>query len=98
MAAEEQLVEVPFAVRVPGNDGPPTILHGVIDLAFRTADGWELADYKTDQVDAEALAGLYGDQIRQYARHWAAVTGTPVKYAGLFSVREARCSRNLVEG
>jgi hypothetical protein len=34
MAAEERLVEVPFAVKVPGNGSPPTILHGIIDLAF----------------------------------------------------------------
>jgi ATP-dependent exoDNAse (exonuclease V) beta subunit len=97
MAAEERLVEVPFAVKVPGGDGPPSILHGVIDLAFRTADGWELVDYKTDQVDVESLVGLYGDQVRQYAKHWAAVTGTPVKFAGLYSVRGGQCTRNLME-
>lgn len=65
MAAEERLVEVPFAVRVPGDGGPSSTLHGVIDLAFRTADGWELVDYKTDQVDVESLVGLYDDQVRQ---------------------------------
>ncbi len=97
MAAEERLVEVPFAMRVPGGDGPPCILHGIIDLAFRTADGWELVDYKTDQVDLETLVDLYGDQVRQYAKHWAALTGAPVKYAGLYSVREAQCTRNLME-
>jgi ATP-dependent helicase/nuclease subunit A len=97
MAAEERLAEVPFAVKVPGNGGPPTILHGIIDLAFRTAQGWELVDYKTDQVDADSLVELYGDQVRQYAKHWAALTGTPVAYAGLYSVREGQCSRNLME-
>jgi ATP-dependent helicase/nuclease subunit A len=98
MAAPERLVEVPFAVKVVGVQGPPTILHGIIDLAFRTAEGWELVDYKTDRVDTEALVGLYGDQVRQYAAHWASITGTPVKYAGLYSVREDRCTRNLLEG
>jgi len=97
MAAEERLVEVPFAAKVPGNGGPPTILYGIIDLAFRTAQGWELVDYKTDQVDADSLVELYGDQVRQYAKHWAALTGAPVTYAGLYSVREGQCSRNLVE-
>jgi ATP-dependent helicase/nuclease subunit A len=97
MAAEERLVEVPFAVKVPGNGAPPTILYGIIDLAFRTADGWELVDYKTDQVDTDSLVELYGDQVRQYAKHWAALTGTPVKYAGLYSVRGAQCTRNLME-
>ena len=97
MAAEERLAEVPFAVKVPRDDGPPCILHGVIDLAFRTGEGWELVDYKTDQVDAESLVTLYGDQVRQYATHWAAVTGTPVKFAGLYSVREGQCTRNLMK-
>ena len=38
-------------VHVEPPTAPPTILHGVIDLAFRTADGWPLIDYKTDQTD-----------------------------------------------
>jgi ATP-dependent exoDNAse (exonuclease V) beta subunit len=95
MSAEERLVEVPFAVKVPGNGAPPTILHGVIDLAFWTADGWELVDYKTDQVGVDALVELYGDQVRQYAKHWAELTGAPVKYAGLYSVHAGQQSRNL---
>jgi hypothetical protein len=53
--------------------------------------------YKTDQVDVESLVTLYGDQVRQYAKHWAAVTGVSVKYAGLYSVRDAQCTRNLVQ-
>jgi len=57
----------------------------------------ELVDYKTDQVDVESLVGLYGDQVRQYAKHWAALTGAPVKYAGLYSVREAPYTRDLME-
>jgi len=57
----------------------------------------ELVDYKTDQVDVESLVGLYGDQVRQYAKHWAAVTGAPVKFAGLYSVREGQVTRNLME-
>ncbi|HTU01984.1 MAG TPA: PD-(D/E)XK nuclease family protein, partial [Candidatus Sulfotelmatobacter sp.] len=97
MGAEERLVEVPFAVKVPAEGKPPRILHGVIDLAFRTADGWELVDYKTDQVDVETLVELYGDQVRQYAKQWASLTAARVKYAGLYSVREGRCTRSLTE-
>ncbi|HWT78465.1 MAG TPA: PD-(D/E)XK nuclease family protein, partial [Candidatus Methylomirabilis sp.] len=97
MAAEERLVEVPFAVKVPGNGAPPTILYGVIDLAFKTADGWELVDYKTDQVDLATLVDLYGDQVRQYAAHWATITGTRVAHASLYSVREGQGSRNIIK-
>ena len=52
LAAEERAVEVPFAVRVQEPGAPPRVLHGVIDLAFKTADGWTLIDYKTDQLGA----------------------------------------------
>jgi ATP-dependent exoDNAse (exonuclease V) beta subunit len=96
MSAEERLAEVPFAVKLPGDGDRPRILYGVIDLAFKTGTGWELVDYKTDQVDIESLAELYGDQVRQYATHWAAVTGTPVTYAGLYSVRYDSLTSNLM--
>jgi Ion channel/PD-(D/E)XK nuclease superfamily len=54
-AGAEVLVEVPFAVRLePGTsiagDVPivlPTVLRGVIDLAYRAGDGWRILDYKT---------------------------------------------------
>ena len=57
----------------------------------------ELVDYKTDQVDMATLVNLYGDQVRQYAKHWAAFAGAPVKFSGLYSVRGGQCTRNLVE-
>jgi len=57
----------------------------------------ELVDYKTDQVDIGSLVGLYGDQVRQYAKHWAALAGAPVRFAGLYSVREGQVTRNLME-
>jgi ATP-dependent helicase/nuclease subunit A len=94
-AADELDAEVPFAVRVPAAAGPPTVMHGVIDLAFRTPAGWSLIDYKTDQADLATLTALYGDQVRQYATHWAALTGIPVAHAGLFAVREDRESNDL---
>jgi ATP-dependent exoDNAse (exonuclease V) beta subunit len=72
--------EVPFAVRLEG-DGTPRILHGVIALAFRGPDGWELVDYKTDQADVATLAARYGDQVRLYAAQWTALTGGPVRHA-----------------
>jgi ATP-dependent helicase/nuclease subunit A len=95
MAAEARLAEVPFAVGAPGDGGPRRILHGVIDLAFKSPAGWELVDYKTDQADTGTLARLYGDQVRLYATHWAALTGARVAYAGLYSVRDGVCTPNL---
>jgi ATP-dependent exoDNAse (exonuclease V) beta subunit len=97
LASEELHAEVPFAVRLEGEDGTPRILHGVIDLAFRGPDGWELLDYKTDQADVATLAARYGDQVRQYAAQWATLTGGPVGRAGVYAVREQAVSVNLLD-
>jgi ATP-dependent exoDNAse (exonuclease V) beta subunit len=96
LAAEERHVEVPFAARVEGASGaPPTILHGIIDLAFRTAAGWELVDYKTDQDSLGALIARYSDQIQAYSKHWTALTAGPVASASLYSVRALQLSENI---
>ena len=88
MAAEERAVEAPFAARVEAAGAAPRILHGVIDLAFKTAEGWTLIDYKTDQLDPgiDELAARYAPQVRAYAARWAAALGTPTR-AGLHFVR-----------
>jgi ATP-dependent helicase/nuclease subunit A len=87
-AADERAVEVPFAVRVGDAGASPTLLHGVIDLAFKTAAGWTLIDYKTDQLvgDVDLLAARYAPQIRAYADHWSAQLNTPTR-AGLHFIR-----------
>ena len=88
LAAEERAVEVPFAVRVEEAGTVPHLLHGVIDLAFKTAAGWTLVDYKTDQLGAgiDALAARYAPQIRAYADHWSAQVNIPAR-AGLHFIR-----------
>ena len=87
-AAEERAVEVPFAVRLAQAGALPALLHGVIDLAYRTATGWTLIDYKTDQLapGLDALAARYAPQIRAYAAHWRAQLGAPTR-AGLHFIR-----------
>jgi ATP-dependent helicase/nuclease subunit A len=87
-AAAERAVEVPFAVRVEAAGAPPRLLHGVIDLAFATAEGWTVVDYKTDQLGAgvDALVARYAPQIRAYADHWSARVGRPTR-AGLHFIR-----------
>jgi ATP-dependent helicase/nuclease subunit A len=90
LAAEERAVEVPFAVRVEEAGGPPRLLYGVIDLAFRTPDGWTLIDYKTDQLapGIDVLAARYAPQVRAYAEHWRAQLETPTR-AALHFIRNA---------
>jgi hypothetical protein len=95
LASEERHVEVPFAVKVRAGDGPSRILDGVIDLAFRTAAGWELLDYKTDQLPPAALIQRYREQIHSYSTSWRTFTADPIHYAGLYSIRDATLSRSL---
>jgi ATP-dependent helicase/nuclease subunit A len=71
----------------------PTVLEGVIDLAFREADGWVVADYKTDVgTDPEFAAReiAYRRQVELYARAWSALTGDPVKERILFFTAQGR--------
>ena len=94
MAAEERRVEVPFAVTVAGST-PPTVLYGVVDLAYRAPDGWHLVDYKTDQADLPTLCERYAGQLRQYGTQWSALTDQPIGHIGLYRIRGAELSPDL---
>jgi ATP-dependent helicase/nuclease subunit A len=86
-------VEVPFAVRLaPASDAPPTILHGVVDLVYRTGDGWRILDYKTDQAAADdrVLLERYGAQLAQYRLAWERVSAGKVGSTGLLALRTMR--------
>ncbi|MDE0073965.1 MAG: UvrD-helicase domain-containing protein [Gammaproteobacteria bacterium] len=79
--------EVPFAVERPAeNGGIPRLVEGVIDLAFREADGWVIVDYKTDvgdDPDFPRRRRAYRRQVDLYAECWERVTGEPVKEKAL---------------
>jgi ATP-dependent helicase/nuclease subunit A len=77
-SAEERLVEVPFEIclepddpLLAGREKLPTLLRGVVDLAFRERGGWVIADWKTD-ADAvtrrDTLTEQHRGQIELYAR------------------------------
>jgi len=88
-AGERVLVPVP---------GAPIFLSGAIDLAFLEAEGWVIADYKTDRLpkalgaapEAERdralgrLVDFYAPQVRLYTRYWGELTGEKVKESGLY--------------
>ncbi|MBI4521707.1 MAG: PD-(D/E)XK nuclease family protein, partial [Gemmatimonadetes bacterium] len=95
LAAEERLVEVPFAVRMEEPGAAPRLLHGVIDLAFRTPGGWELVDYKTDQATIDSLAARYRGQVQAYGRQWAVATGGRLSSVVIYAVRTGELSENL---
>lgn len=102
-AGAEVCVEVPFAVRIePGQSAPgvepvetPTVLRGVMDLAYRAGDGWHIVDYKTDRLegveDSEAELRLrYGRQVGDYRDAWERVTGAIRVPVGFVDVRRMR--------
>ncbi len=95
MEAGERLVEVPFALAQPGEDGTPTVYYGVLDLALKQREGWEVIDYKTDRRALDELVERYAGQVLTYADLWRHLTGDQVRYAGLFGVREGRLSQDL---
>lgn len=63
------------------------LVQGVIDLCFLENGAWVLVDYKTDRCPAEDLPAMYGDQLRWYARALREITGLPVRFGGLYSLR-----------
>jgi ATP-dependent helicase/nuclease subunit A len=71
----------------------PTVLEGVVDLAFRERGGWVIADYKTDvgtDPDFARRAEGYRRQVDLYARAWSSLTGEPVKERVLFFTAQNR--------
>ena len=76
--AEESSVETPFFISESGR-----LTNGVIDLLFRSADGWQIVDYKTDLALAsqkyEAQLDTYRDALRR--------VGCDVVDAAIVSVR-----------
>ncbi len=88
--SQQRLVEVPFVKHLAAEDsteGLPTVLRGVIDLAFEENDGWVIVDYKTDAIAEgrlQALTDHYRGQIDTYASAWQAMLGQHVKEKGLY--------------
>ena len=85
--AEETLVEVPFSLKIEGEE-LPKIVSGAIDLAFKEPDGWIIADYKTDKVDGnlDKLIAYYKPQVEMYREFWKEMSGQGVKEAGIYFV------------
>ena len=93
-------MEMPFSTPVPpgaqaadGRAGPSLYVEGVIDLAFMEADGWTIADYKTDvgtDPGFPARHESYCKQVDLYAECWSRLTGEPVKERILFYTTQQR--------
>ncbi|MCA9739526.1 MAG: UvrD-helicase domain-containing protein [Gemmatimonadetes bacterium] len=86
-AASVRHVEVPIAVPLEDGGEGPAVLEGVLDLAFREADGWVVVDYKTDpgdDPDFPVRSGRYRAQVELYARAWEEASGEPVVERAVF--------------
>jgi ATP-dependent helicase/nuclease subunit A len=87
-SARQFLVETPFVVTWPAGEMElPTLVRGVIDLAFLDTDGWVIVDYKTDDTSRrhiEELAVHYAPQVQVYRRVWQEMLGQPVAETGLY--------------
>jgi ATP-dependent exoDNAse (exonuclease V) beta subunit len=94
-AVTERQVEVPFAIRVTGDDGRPTVVRGVIDLVYSSKDGRRIVDYKTDRTIDVAKLEQYSAQVAQYGSAWARVASEAAPKGALFFVRAGQL---VVEG
>ncbi len=69
LSAETRYAEVPFAVCRVDNGRSRNVVEGVIDLVYRTSDGWEILDYKSDRIaasDLDSLVRRYAQQLHTY--------------------------------
>ena len=67
------------------------------EAAFREADGWVLADYKTDAVKDEShlqeLTNYYAPQLEIYRCSWEQITVEKVAECGFFFADQNRYVR-----
>ena len=95
-ASKDRYTEVPFAVNRSDEEESPDVVEGVIDLVFREADGWVVADYKTDRgddPDFERRVHQYRAQVDLYASCWEQATGDPVSERILVFTAQGRAER-----
>jgi ATP-dependent helicase/nuclease subunit A len=90
LAAGSCDVEIPFTLVTKAADGTPALLAGVIDLAYRSAEGWCVVDYKTDQLSARGATELlerYAGQLESYRRAWTELSGDSGVRVAIHAVR-----------
>jgi ATP-dependent exoDNAse (exonuclease V) beta subunit len=65
--------ETPVSIPIDG-----VLIDGQIDLAFETASGWTVVDFKTD-AELGASEEMYRRQVALYTHAVAAITGRPAR-------------------
>lgn len=71
--------EAPVTMRLPEETNhPPSFVDGQVDLAYETADGWVVVDFKTD-IEIVSAQDAYKQQVALYAEAVAKATGRPAQ-------------------
>jgi len=87
--------EVPFSFKAPFDTtfsgetlGEDTYVNGIIDLVFKSADGWVIIDFKTQDSKevAHEIRGSYEKQLSIYKEVWEKITGEPVVKTDVFFI------------
>lgn len=77
-ASDSARYELKVAMQVERtDDSPPSLIEGVIDAVYRTADSWQILDWKSDAVSPdvmEARTAQYNQQINKYQDILSALT------------------------
>jgi ATP-dependent helicase/nuclease subunit A len=82
MKSEQKFFETTFAYESSGN-----VLNGVIDLIFKENGRWIIADYKTDNFEADkARKEAYLRQLGLYKTYWESITNEEVAETILYKL------------
>jgi ATP-dependent helicase/nuclease subunit A len=69
--------EAPISLRLDDGTAPtPRVVDGQVDLAYETADGWVIVDFKTD-IEIASAQDAYKQQVAFYVEAVQRATGQP---------------------
>jgi ATP-dependent exoDNAse (exonuclease V) beta subunit len=69
--------EAPVSLRLDDpSSGAPRLVDGQVDLAYETADGWVIVDFKTD-IEIASAQDAYKQQVALYVEAVRRATGQP---------------------
>jgi len=70
--------EAPVTLRLDSEGAAPHLVDGQIDLAYETAEGWVVVDFKTD-IEIASARDAYTRQVAMYVEAVQRSTGKPAK-------------------
>ncbi|MBR3248096.1 MAG: UvrD-helicase domain-containing protein [Clostridiales bacterium] len=58
---------VVFSVYINGNEGDSVLVQGIIDLIYKTGEGYTILDYKTDRLDGGSSEERAGEALKRHS-------------------------------